>query len=89
MSLDAFLEDVPADKLVVLGNHRSAQSNVVFIRNSVEGRKLGRDWLSIAVSGYVQCHGFDQVKMGCVRGVWGSCMCNVSANIHAFNGAVM
>jgi hypothetical protein len=67
MSLDAFLEDVPADKLVVLGNHRSAQSNVVFIRNTAEGRKLGRDWLSIAVSGYVQCHGFDQVGW-CVGG---------------------
>lgn len=61
MSLDAFLTDVPRDKLVVLGNHRSAQSNVVIIRNSREGRRLARDWLAIAVSGYVQCHGFDQV----------------------------
>ena len=63
MPLDTFLEDVPPHKLVVLGNHRSAQSNVVFIRNSEAGRQLARDWLAIAVSGYVQCHGFDQVRV--------------------------
>jgi hypothetical protein len=63
MPLDVYLEDVPSDKLVVLGNHRSAQSNVVFIRNNFEGRRLARDWLSIVVSGYVQCHGYDQVRI--------------------------
>ena len=61
MPLDSYLEDVPSTKLVVLGNHRSAQSNVLFIRNTDEGRRLVRDWLAIAMSGYVQCHGFDQV----------------------------
>eukprot|EP00603_Paraphysomonas_imperforata_P011500 CAMPEP_0114449916 /NCGR_PEP_ID=MMETSP0104-20121206/188_1 /TAXON_ID=37642 ORGANISM="Paraphysomonas imperforata, Strain PA2" /NCGR_SAMPLE_ID=MMETSP0104 /ASSEMBLY_ACC=CAM_ASM_000202 /LENGTH=817 /DNA_ID=CAMNT_0001622035 /DNA_START=328 /DNA_END=2781 /DNA_ORIENTATION=+ len=60
MPLDVYLKDVPADKLIVLGNHRSAQSNVLFIRNNERGRQLGRDWLAIAMSGYVQCHGFDQ-----------------------------
>lgn len=62
MPLDVYLKDVPADKLIVLGNHRSAQSNVLFIRNNERGRQLGRDWLAIAMSGYVQCHGFDQVS---------------------------
>lgn len=59
--LDAFLHDVPEDRNFVLGNFRSAFSNVYFIRNSKKGRQLALDWLSIVVSGWVQCHGFDQV----------------------------
>ena len=69
MPLDAYLEDVPAEKLVVLGNHRSAQSNVLFIRNTDRGRQLARDWLAVVVSGYVQCHGFDQVGKQLVQPV--------------------
>lgn len=61
LPLETFLHDVPADKLVVLANYRSAFTNAFFIRNSPEGRELVMDWLAVAVSGYVQCHGFDQV----------------------------
>jgi hypothetical protein len=61
LPLEMFLHDVPEDKLVVLANYRSAFTNAFFIRNSPEGRELAMDWLAIAGSGYVQCHGFDQV----------------------------
>jgi hypothetical protein len=63
LPLEMFLHDVPEDKLVVLANYRSAFTNAFFIRNSPEGRELAMDWLAIAVSGYVQCHGFDQVVL--------------------------
>ena len=43
------------------GNFRSAQSNAFFIRNTAQGRALVIDWLAIVMSGYIQCHGFDQV----------------------------
>lgn len=46
---------------MVLANYRSAITNAFFIRNSPEGRELAMDWLAITQSGYVQCHGFDQV----------------------------
>lgn len=61
LPLEIFLHDVPKDKLVVLANYRSAFTNAFFLRNSPEGRELAMDWLAIAGSGYVQCHGFDQV----------------------------
>ena len=60
--MDNFLKDVPADKLFVHGNYRSLTSGAFFIRNSKKGRKFVRDWLSIAMSGYVTCHGYDQVR---------------------------
>lgn len=61
MPLDVYTHDVPGDKLFVLANFRSTFSNAFFIRNTFEGRTLARDWLAIAQSGYIQCHGFDQV----------------------------
>lgn len=51
------------NKLIVLANYRSAFTNVVAIRNTHEGRKLMMDWISIAMSGYIQCHGFDQAAL--------------------------
>jgi hypothetical protein len=62
LPLEIYLADIPPNKHIVMGNYRSAQSNTFFIRNSVEGRALAVDWLAIAMSGYIQCHGFDQVK---------------------------
>ena len=67
LPLEIFLHDVPKDKLVVLANYRSAFTNAFFFRNSPEGRELAMDWLAIAASGYVQCHGFDQVCWVVVR----------------------
>ncbi len=61
MSLDTFLKDVPDDKLFVHTNYRSIMTGIFFIRNSNEGRKLVRDWLAVVMSGYVTCHGYDQV----------------------------
>jgi hypothetical protein len=62
LPLEIFLHDVPEDKLVVLANYRSAFTNAFFIRNSPAGRELAMDWLAVAASGYIQCHGFDQVS---------------------------
>lgn len=61
--LEAYLEDVPEDKVIVTGNFRSLFTNLLFIRNSVKGRKLAYDWLAIAKSGIIQCHGFDQAAL--------------------------
>lgn len=38
-------------------------SGAFFVRNSIEGRRLVRDWLSVVMSGYVTCHGFDQAAL--------------------------
>jgi hypothetical protein len=59
--LEKYLEDVPDDKVFVLTNFRSAFTNAFFVRNNAAGRELMRDWLAIIESGYVQCHGWDQV----------------------------
>ena len=62
LPLDVYVEDVPPEKVLVMGNFRSAQSNALFIRNSEEGRAFAIDWLGVVMSGYVHCHGFDQVQ---------------------------
>lgn len=64
MRLDEFLEDVPSNKVLVMNNYRSAFTNVIFLRNTEQGRALVYDWLAVAMSGYVQCHGFDQAALG-------------------------
>ena len=61
MPLEAFLDDVPREKLFVHTNYRSMMTGAFFIRNSVHGRRLVRDWLSVAMSGYITCHAYDQV----------------------------
>jgi hypothetical protein len=64
MPLDEFLEDVPDNKVLVMNNYRSAFTNVIFLRNTAQGRALVYDWLAVAMSGLVQCHGFDQAALG-------------------------
>lgn len=61
LPLELYLVDVPEDKLVVFSNFRSAFTNTFFVRNNEAGRQLMRDWLGVIDSGYVQCHGWDQV----------------------------
>jgi hypothetical protein len=34
-----------------------------FVRNTAAGRQLIADWLAIAMSGQIQCHGFDQAAL--------------------------
>lgn len=63
LPLDIFLADVPSHKVIVLANYRSTFTNVVLIRNNQKGRRLMHDWLAIAMSGYIQCHGFDQAAL--------------------------
>jgi hypothetical protein len=69
MPLDVYTHDVPADKVFVLANFRSTFSNAFFIRNNALGRQFARDWLAVAMSGYIQCHGYDQVWSKCSRHV--------------------
>ena len=64
LSMDAFLKDVPKDKVYVQANYRSAFTNVFAVRNSEQGRRLVYDWIAVAMSGHVQCHGFDQAAIG-------------------------
>ena len=64
MRLDEFLADVPSNKVLVMNNYRSAFTNILFLRNNEQGRGLVYDWLAVAMSGYVQCHGFDQAALG-------------------------
>ena len=59
--LESYLEDVPPEKILVISNYRGLISNIFFIRNNEAGRRLAYDWLAVAKSGYIQCHGFDQV----------------------------
>lgn len=63
MPLDVYLDEVPQDKVFVLANYRSTFSNVLFVRNNFQGRKLMRDWVAIVMSGHIQCHGFDQAGL--------------------------
>ena len=69
MPLDVYTADVPLSKVFVLANFRSTFTNAFFIRNTLEGRQFARDWLAIAQSGYIQCHGYDQV-FNATRLVW-------------------
>mgnify|MGYP006889512861 CR=1 FL=1 len=61
--LDAWLEDVPEDKVFVHTNYRSLMSGAFFIRNSDEGRQFARDWVAVVMSGLVSCHGWDQAAL--------------------------
>lgn len=61
--LESYLDNVPDDKLVVTANFRALFTNLLFIRNSERGRQLAYDWLAIAKSGTIQCHGFDQAAL--------------------------
>lgn len=61
--LDVFLQDVPETKVFVAGTYRSAFTNIFLIRNSAAGRRLAIDWLAVAQSGHIQCHGFDQAAL--------------------------
>jgi hypothetical protein len=51
-------------QVFVAGNYRSAFTNVFMVRNNEAGRRLMYDWLAIEMSGYVECHGYDQAAMG-------------------------
>jgi hypothetical protein len=62
MPLDVFLHDVPEDRVWVSANFHSLFTDAFFIRNDEVGRELALDWLAIIESGWVQCHGFDQVQ---------------------------
>jgi len=64
LPLEAFLGDVPADKVFVSANYRSTFTNVFAVRNTEAGRRLVYDWIAVAMSGHVQCHGFDQAAIG-------------------------
>lgn len=64
MPLDAFLDEVPADKVYVAANYRSAFTNVFIVRNNEAGRRLVFDWIAVSMSGYIECHGFDQAAIG-------------------------
>lgn len=64
LPLDAFVYDVPDDRVIVLGNFRSAFTNAFFIRNNEKGRDLVIELLALIESGYIQCHGFDQAAVG-------------------------
>jgi hypothetical protein len=61
--LDAWLADVPADKVFVHTNYRSLMSGAFFIRNSAEGRQFVRDWIAVIMSGFIGCHGWDQAAL--------------------------
>ena len=63
MPMDAFLADVPLNKVMVFANYRSSFTNVMAIRNNPQGRRAVYDWLAITMSGYIQCHGFDQAAI--------------------------
>ena len=63
LPLDIFLGDIPSDKTVVMGNYRSAFTNVMAIRNNPKGRRLMHDWIAYSMSGYIQCHGYDQAAL--------------------------
>jgi hypothetical protein len=63
LPLDVFLADVPEHKVMVMANYRSAFTNVLFIRNNAQGRRLMMDWIAIVMSGYIQCHGYDQAAL--------------------------
>ena len=62
LPLEMYLTDVPDDKVFILCNMRSAFTNTFLVRNNDIGRELMRDWLGIIESGFVQCHGWDQVS---------------------------
>lgn len=64
MPLDAYLKDVPSHKVMVLANYRSTFTNLLAVRNNPQGRRLMYDWLAIVMSGYIQCHGYDQAALG-------------------------
>lgn len=40
LPLDAFLSDIPDDKVMVMANYRSTFTNVVAIRNTPQGDKI-------------------------------------------------
>ena len=63
LPLDAFLAQVPSDKTFVSANYRSAFTNIFAIRNNDAGRRLAIDWLAVAQSGFVECHGYDQAAI--------------------------
>lgn len=50
---EAYLESVPKSKIYVSSNYRSAFTNIVAIRNNVEGRALVYDWISVVMSGEI------------------------------------
>ena len=64
LPMDSFLADVPADKVFVAGSYRSAFTNIFAIRNNEQGRRLVTDWLAVVTSGFIECHGYDQVGVG-------------------------
>lgn len=63
LRLEKYLEGVPPHKLYVAANYRTTFTNIFFVRNSPEGRALVFDWLAVAMSGYVECHGYDQAAV--------------------------
>eukprot|EP00607_Mallomonas_marina_P007422 CAMPEP_0182416288 /NCGR_PEP_ID=MMETSP1167-20130531/561_1 /TAXON_ID=2988 /ORGANISM="Mallomonas Sp, Strain CCMP3275" /LENGTH=419 /DNA_ID=CAMNT_0024588929 /DNA_START=1042 /DNA_END=2301 /DNA_ORIENTATION=- len=63
LPLELYLQDVPPHKIFVQSNYRSQFTNLYFWRNSEKGRALAYDWLAVSMSGYIQCHGFDQAAL--------------------------
>jgi hypothetical protein len=49
LSLDAFLANVPPDKVFVSSNYRSALTNIFAVRNNEHGRALMFDWMAVAM----------------------------------------
>jgi hypothetical protein len=54
---------VPEDKVMILSNYHSALTNILLVRNTARGRRMMYDWIAVAMSGHVECHGFDQAAL--------------------------
>lgn len=63
LRLEKYLEGVPPHKLYVAANYRTTFTNIFFVRNNQEGRALVFDWIAVAMSGFVECHGYDQAAI--------------------------
>ena len=60
IDLRAYVADVPSDKVFILPNLGSELTAVFFARNTPAGRALLRDWLAVAMSGFVSCSAYDR-----------------------------
>lgn len=59
-SLDIFLDAVPEDKVFVHSNYHSMNTGAIFVRQGIAAHRLIMQWWSIANSGAIECHGWDQ-----------------------------
>jgi hypothetical protein len=63
VELERFVEDVPSDRHVVLGNYRGLNTGVFLVRGNADGREVVRKWLAVARDGLAQCHPHDQAAL--------------------------